>query len=147
MIFPFHRDRTTLANHLAREVLRQLRVPAAVLYFGKGHKYVAGGAAGADFLCLPPVSDTDPAIIRLRSKHGPIDCHDFQTQMGSSGCAFPLLVLGRVTGCLYVAARTNSEAFDPDERALLNRLAREAATAFLWMAEHKTAAADEAYST
>ncbi len=145
--FPFHRDRTALANHLTREVVRQLHVPSAVLYFAKGHEYVAGGAAGADFLSLPPVSDTDPAIIRLRSKHSPIDCHDFQTQLGSSGYTFPLVVLGRVTGCLYVAARTNGEAFDPDERALLTRLAREAATAILWMAERKSAAVDEAYST
>jgi hypothetical protein len=144
--FPFHRDRTALANHLVREVLRQLHVPSAVLYFAKGHEYVAGGAAGGDLLSLPPVSDTDPAIIRLRSKRGPIDCHDFQTQLGSSGYTFPLVVLGRVTGCLYVSARTNGEAFDPDERMLLTRLAREAATALLWMAEHKTAAADEAYN-
>lgn len=140
--FPFHRDRAILANHVVREVLRQLQVPSAVLYFAKGHEYVAGGAAGADLLSLPPVSDTDPAVIRLRSKHSPIDCRDFQTQLGSNGYAFPLVVLGRVTGCLYLAARTNDEAFDPDERALLARLAREAATALLWMMEHKTAAAE-----
>jgi hypothetical protein len=144
--FPFHRDRTVLANHVVREVLRHLRVPSAVLYFAKGHEYVAGGAAGADLLSLPPVSDTDPAIIRLRSKHSPIDCHDFQTQLGSSGYVFPLAVLGRVTGCLYVAARANGEAFDPDERSLLARLAREAATALLWMTEHRANSADEAYS-
>jgi hypothetical protein len=145
--FPFHRDRAELANHLVREVQRQLQVPLAALYFVKGHEYVAGGAVGANLFSLPPVSDTDPAIIRLRSRHGPIDCHDFQTQLGSNGYAFPLVVLGRVTGCLYVAARTNGEAFDPDERSLLAHLAREAATAFLWMTEHKTAAADEAYSS
>lgn len=145
--FPFHRDRSVLANHVVREVLRQLHVPSAVLYFAKGHEYVAGGAAGADLFALPPVADTDPAILRMRSKHSAIDCHDFQSQLGSSGYAFPLAVLGRVTGCLYVAARTNGEALDPDERALLARLAREAATALLWMSEHKSAAADEAYST
>ncbi len=145
--FPFHRDRTALANHLVREVLRQLRVPSAVLYFAKGHEYVAEGAAGADLLSCPPVADTDPAILRLRSKHSPIDCHDFQTQLGSSGYAFPLDVLGRAIGCLYVAARANGEGLDPDERTLLTRLAHEAATALLWMTEHKTAAADEAYST
>lgn len=144
--FPFYRDRTALANHLVREVLRQMLVPSAVLYLSKGHEYVAEAAAGVDLLVLPPVSDTDPAIIRLRSKHTPIDCHDFQTHLGSTGYAFPLAVLGRVTGCMYVAARTNGEAFDPDERALLSRLAREAATALLWMAGNKTAAADEAYT-
>jgi hypothetical protein len=133
--FPFHRDRTALANHLVREVVRQLRVPSAVLYFVKGSEYVAIAAAGTDLLVLPPISDTDPAIIRLRSRHIPIDCHDFQTHLGPSGYAFPLAVLGRVTGCIYVAARANGEGLDPDEHALLTRLTREAATAFLWMAE------------
>jgi hypothetical protein len=145
--FPFHRDRTTLARHVVREVMRQLHVPSAILYFAKGHEYVAGESAGAELLSLPPISDTDPGILRLRSTRGPISCDDFQTQLGSSGYAFPLAVLGRVTGCLYVGARTNGEALDPDERALLARLTREAATALLWMVEHKAAAADEAYST
>lgn len=41
-----------------------------------------------------------------------------------------LVVLGRVTGCLYVAVRRSGEAFDTDERAVLTRLTREAANAF-----------------
>lgn len=143
--FPFHRDRSALANHVVREVVRQLRVPAAVLYFAKGHEYVSGGAAGTDLLSLPPISDTDPGLLRLRSARSPINCGDFQTQLGPAGHAFPLAVLGRVTGCLYVGDRTNGDTLDPDERALLAKLAREAATALLWMAEHKSAAAEEMY--
>jgi hypothetical protein len=137
--FPLLREQTALANHIVREVQRQMAVPSAVLYLARSREYVAEGAAGVDLIALPPVSDEDPAIVRLRSRHRPVDCHEFQTHLGSAGFAFPLAVLGRVTGCLYVAARTNGEVFDPDERALLTHLAREAAVAMVWMLEHQTA--------
>jgi hypothetical protein len=135
--FPLLRERSILANHLVREVQRQLRVPFTVLYIAQGQEYVAEGAAGIDPIAVLPVADTDPAIVRLRSRHDAIDCHEFQSRLGSDGYAFPLTVLGRVTGCLYVSARPNGEGLDPDERSIIARLAREAATAMLWMTEHQ----------
>jgi signal transduction protein with GAF and PtsI domain len=67
----------------------------------------------------------------MRSTLRPVDPDDLGS--GAPGeLALPLVVVGKVTGALVLAARNSGERYDPGEVQILSKLAHELAITLLW---------------
>lgn len=68
------------------------------------------------------VGENDPAIVRLRSTHKPVDLHEVSSQLVGE-VAFPMVARGHLVGAIVLDARRSGEAYAPDESAAIAHLA------------------------
>jgi hypothetical protein len=71
------------------------------------------------------VGENDPAIVRLRSTHKPVDLHELSSQLAGE-IAFPMVARGHLVGAVVLDARGSGEAYAPDEAAAIAHLAHSA---------------------
>jgi hypothetical protein len=127
--FPHARDAQTLADCVVTDVKRLMRAPSVVLYreFAAGYAPTASAGNGK----AAPLGADDRAFLRMRSTLRPVDPDDLGS--GAPGeLALPLVVVGKVTGALVLAARNSGERYDPGEVQILSKLAHELAITLLW---------------
>lgn len=135
--FPHMHDISALTRRVADEVRREMRVPVVVLYQQEEEAYIPISEAPPGSSLHPPVGIDDPAFVRLRSMHKPVDTGEFQTSVAAAGLLIPLVVFGKITGALYCQYRETGERFDPDEVDVLANLARDLAVAMVWMSRDR----------
>lgn len=145
--FPFVRDTSTLADHVTREIRRHMRSPHVAMYLAQSQEYRPTAADGEALTVLKTIPDSDALVLRLQARHAPADARDFVTQFPRNTTVFPMVVLGAVIGCIVADERSNGEAFDPDERALLMRVAHETATALSFLKTRPVRSTASAAST
>jgi hypothetical protein len=66
--------------------------------------------------------ENDPAIVRLRATHRPVDLHEVPSQLPGE-LAFPMVARGHLVGAIVLDARRSGEAYAPDETAAIAQLA------------------------
>jgi hypothetical protein len=139
--FPFLRDPQDVVELVAREVRRNMHSPHTAIYLAQAREYRPVASDGEAPLAMRNIPDSDALILRLQSRRTALDTRDFATAFPGSATLFPLCVFGAVIGCLRVDERSNGEALDPDERAVLMDLARETAAAITWLKGARSSAA------
>jgi len=75
------------------------------------------------------VDENDPAVLRLRATHDLIDLHGLRSALRGE-LAFPMVARGRLVGAIVLGPRRSTEAYAPDERAEILRLAQSVGGAF-----------------
>ncbi len=130
--FPHMHAPGVLMRRVVEDVHDLMRCPSAVLYRLEDGNYLPVAESDAGSLHAPIPLD-DPAFVRLRSAHRPIETTQFRTALPGDGVLVPLIVFGSITGALYCRYRESREHYDPDEIALLSRLSHELAVAIVWM--------------
>lgn len=70
----------------------------------------------------------DPALVSMRTWNEPVDSHDVTT-LFPDGMIFPIGARGSVLGALACRTKRDYSAFDPDERASIDAVARGAGAA------------------
>jgi hypothetical protein len=135
--FPHILGTSALATRVVQEVHEFMRAPEVILFMDEAGAYVPAAEAGASPL-RQPIDPNDPAFVRLRSTQRPVEVSAFHSALAGDGLLVPLSVFGSVTGMLYCRYRGSRERFDPDEVALLSRLAHELAAAIVWMERDMT---------
>jgi hypothetical protein len=68
------------------------------------------------------VSENDPALLALMTRHDPIDLHVYETVIRGER-AFPMVVRGQLLGALICDAKQNGEAYAPDESEAIGAIA------------------------
>ncbi|HEY4438868.1 MAG TPA: hypothetical protein VGN14_00345 [Candidatus Elarobacter sp.] len=102
------------------ELLARTGASAAAIYVVEGPVAIRVDTAGRP---LPPaVCIDDPALVRMRATRLPCDLHEVDSALEADH-AFPLLVRDLVTGCVVLGAKTNGEAYAPDEVATIETVA------------------------
>jgi hypothetical protein len=144
--FPHMHDISALTRRVTDEVRREMRLPGVVLYQQEEEAYIPISEAPAGAPLHPPVGIDDPAFVRLRSTHKPVETAGFQTSVAAAGLLIPLVVFGKVTGALYCQYRESGERFDPDEVDVLANLARDLAVAMVWMSRDRESAATASHT-
>jgi hypothetical protein len=71
------------------------------------------------------IGENDPAIVRLRSTHKPVDLHELSSQLEGE-IAYPMIARGHLVGAVVLDARRSGEAYAPDESAAIAHLAHSA---------------------
>jgi hypothetical protein len=66
--------------------------------------------------------ENDPAIVRLRATHKPVDLHEVPSQLPGE-LAFPMVARGHLVGAIVLDARRSGESYAPDESAAIAQLA------------------------
>jgi len=130
--FPHMHETGTLTRRVVEDVHDLMRSPSVVLYRMQDETYVPVSEAGS-YSLHPPIALDDAAFVRLRSTHKPLETMHFRTALPGDGLLVPLIVFGSITGAVYCRYRESRERFDPDEVAMLSRLAHELAVAVVWM--------------
>lgn len=74
------------------------------------------------------ITENDPAIVTLRASHSPLDLHTVRSDVDGD-YAFPMVSRGRVLGALILGAKRSGEAYAPDDREIILRLAHSVAAA------------------
>lgn len=120
---PFVTRAETLIERAVEVVRTELGAEGAAIFLadgGSGYRCAASsGAPSAQF-----VEADDPTFVRLRTYLTDVDLADVDgSQLGRSGCIYPLAAHGRLMGALYCAERRSREAYDPDERGAVRSLA------------------------
>ena len=136
--FPHMHGTDVLMRRVVEDVHDLMRCPSAVLYRLEDGNYLPVAESDAASLHAPIALD-DAAFVRLRSAHRSIDSTQFRTALPGDGVLVPLIVFGSITGALYCRYRESREHYDPDEIAMLSRLAHELAVAIVWMERDKEA--------
>jgi hypothetical protein len=124
-------DPDALARQVVLEIHKTFRSPCAV-YRIDGTRYVPYVAEGFEH-ALPPVTQDDPAFMRLRRCRDTVDLRAFETALPRHGLLFPLSVVGRVYGAVLVGARPHDQWYDPDDQSVIRGVAAELAAALLWL--------------
>jgi hypothetical protein len=123
-----------LAGQVIAEIHRTFKTHCAV-YHHDGAAYVPYVAEG--FERRPaPVPQDDPAFMRLRRSRSVVDLRSFETALPRHGLLFPLTVVGRVYGAIFVGARPHDQWYDPDDQSVLRSVASELASALLWLRDY-----------
>ncbi len=130
--FPHMHETGTLTRRVVEAVHDLMRSPSVVLYRMQDGTHVPVSEAGSHSL-HPPIALDDAPFVRLRSAHKPLETMHFRTALPGDGLLVPLIVFGSITGAIYCRYRESRERFDPDEVAMLSRLAHELAVAVVWM--------------
>lgn len=130
--FPHIQGTRALMARVVEEVHEFMRAPEVILYRVESETYLPVAEAGSPSL-RQPIGPNDPAFVRLRSTRRPVEPLAFHTALAGDGLLVPLIVFGSITGALYCRYRQSRERFDPDEVAILSRLAHELAAAIVWM--------------
>ena len=100
----FITDRETLLERAQADVLAHTEAPAV-------------------HILLPDRFDAnDPAILAMKTWHDAIDLHNYTTVIEGE-YAFPMLAHGQLIGVIVCDAKTNGEAFAPDEIDALKTVA------------------------
>lgn len=129
--FPEAHDPDVLATQVVAEINRTFKSPCA-LYRDNGTLYSPCAEMGFDGN-LQPVPQDDPALMRLRRSRTTVDLREFETALPTDGLLFPLTVVGRVYGAIFVGARPHEQWYDPDDQSVLQAVASELAAALLWL--------------
>lgn len=127
-------DPDVLAHQVVIEIHKTFRCPC-VVYRLDGAAYVPYSAEGFE-QALAPVSQDDPAFMRLRRSRSTVDLRDFETALPHHGLLFPLTVVGRVYGAILVGGRPHEQWYDPDDQSVIRGLASELAAALLWLRDN-----------
>lgn len=127
--FPHARSVTALEQNVVADVARLLHATSVGLYRESELGYQPVATTGASLFRV--VGADERAFLRLRSTLKPVTIADVGSDLPGI-IAFPLVVVGQLTGALVVGPRKNGEPYDPDEVALLSRLAHELAVTLLW---------------
>ena len=116
-------DAPALLEAAVREVHRNIKAPSVAIYSAEEAGYMrvrqAGGAAFPERLTVD-----DAALVALRAEQKATDLANLESALGTDGCAFPMMVLGRLRGVLACANRPG-EHYATDEKELLTQVARE----------------------
>jgi len=116
-------DAPSLLEAAVREIRRNLGAPAVAIYSAEGIGYVRVRQAGESAFPERLLTD-DAALVALRAEQKAVDLADVVSGLGYEGCAFPMMVLGRLRGALVCANRPG-EHYAADEKQLLTQVARE----------------------
>ncbi len=81
-----------------------------------------------DFPLPPPVDPNDPAVVAMRARHVVVDLQRVVSTLPGA-FAFPMVSGGELLGILVCDAKTDQEAYAPDERASLEDVATSVAHA------------------
>ncbi len=118
----------TLRLRTVENVLEQSRATGVALYERTDSGYRLAQAAGAT--AFPGDLDADDgAFVRMRATLAPIDLAEVVSAAARAGLALPLAVGGLLEGALVCTPRNSGEAYAPDERELLQRVAQAVAAA------------------
>ncbi len=128
--FPSARDFDMLAARVVREIAETLHAARATVYDDANAEYKPVATAPASQLLVPGADD--PAFLRLRATGRPVDPAGMDSVL-TDGLLFPLVIFGRVLGALHCGRRVHGEAYDAAERRLLAGVARELASALLFL--------------
>ncbi len=127
--FPHARKVSTLERSVVDDVHRLMHARSVALYRESELGYEAVTTSGDS--TYQTVGPDDRAFVRMRATLKPVYLERVHSEL-SGVLAFPLIVVGQVTGALVVGECAHSEPYDPDEIALLSRLAHELAVTLLW---------------
>lgn len=116
-------DAPTLLEAAVREIHRNLKAPVVAIYSAEGTGYLRVRQAGESGFPERLPTD-DAALVALRAEQKAVDLADVASGLGADGCAFPMMVLGRLRGVLICANRPG-EHYAADEKQLLTQVARE----------------------
>ncbi|HSC47663.1 MAG TPA: GAF domain-containing protein, partial [Gammaproteobacteria bacterium] len=116
-------DAPALLEATVREIRRNLKAPSVAIYSAEGSAYLRVGQAG-DKRSPESLATDDAALVALRAEQRAVDLADLESGLGADGCAFPMMVLGRLRGVLVCANRPG-EHYAADEKQLLTQVARE----------------------
>ena len=130
-------DPDALARRVVVEIHKTFKGACAV-YRQEGAAYVPYAAEGFE-RALAPVPQDDPAFMRLRRSRSTVDLRTFETALPHRGLLFPLSVVGRVYGAIFVGARPHEQWYDPDDQSVIRGVARELAAALLWLRDNALA--------
>ncbi|HEY8314378.1 MAG TPA: hypothetical protein VIG51_09405 [Candidatus Baltobacteraceae bacterium] len=73
-------------------------------------------------IATPAVSENDPAVLAMRSRHVAVDLLDVRSDLPGA-YAFPMIVRGRLIGALVCGVKKGSQTYAPDEREALEAMA------------------------
>ncbi|GAC1410839.1 MAG: hypothetical protein NVSMB64_20210 [Candidatus Velthaea sp.] len=113
-------DLRTIFDRTIVEVRTHAEARDAAMYLIDGAHFTrtAGGPGFAEI-----IDENDPAFVRMRATRETCDLHDLRSAI-EGDIAFPFIVRGAVSGALVCCAKSNGEAYAPDERAVLAEVAR-----------------------
>jgi hypothetical protein len=116
-------DAPALLEASVREIRRNLKAPGVAIYSAEGSGYLCVAQVGDNEFPERLVTD-DAALVALRAEQKAVDLTSLESGLGPDGCAFPMMVLGRLRGVL-VSANRPGEHYAADEKQLLTQVARE----------------------
>ncbi|MBV8368730.1 MAG: GAF domain-containing protein [Candidatus Eremiobacteraeota bacterium] len=118
-------DTTELAETVAEQV-RQLTSSRRVVIYAKHDRVFAPIAVdGSDTAELLPVGAGDQVIARLSGGKSACEAAGLHTKVPADAIAFPIHSGGKLLGAMVCQSRLNEYPFDPDECAVLLRVAHE----------------------
>ena len=74
------------------------------------------------------VSENDPALVTLRTRHATLDLHSVETAIHGE-FAYPMVARGRLVGALVLGPKRSGESYTPDESHAIAQLAHSVAGA------------------
>jgi hypothetical protein len=124
---PFINDSETLLRRAVREVAALVEIGTVVIVTDDG----SGSFVFAAGVGLPggPVDADDPALVALRARREPVDLHSLASAL-SGEYAFPMTSRGLLVGALVCGAKTSGDAYAPDERETLAKVAHAVGAAY-----------------
>ena len=102
------------------ELVTRTGAAAAAVYVADAHGAVR--VDPAESAAPDTVAIDDPALVRLRATRTPLALRELQSALAGEW-AFPMCVRDTVTGVVTLGAKTNGEAYAPDEIATIETVA------------------------
>ena len=112
-----------LRQRTVETVSEHTNASAVALYERAETSYRLARASGPAAF-VGDVDADDPAFVRMRATLGPTELEGLKSALGADGLGLPLAVGGTLEGMLLCGPRRDDEAYGPDERDVLQRVAQ-----------------------